>query len=263
MSNHWMLAALLLIPAVAGADTITFKNGSKMQGITTVRGDSLEVRVPEGSLFFARSLVAEIASGATPLTEYEARLKVLPAKDVKATFELGQYCEAHGMRAQAEALFKKTLALEPGHERARQQLGFKKVGDRWVNASELMTELGLVQYKGEWMSARAARDMQELDERSKRLESRLASLEKESGDTKRSLDEERLAHDRSERYTDERLRQLEAEKRQLASQPAIYYTSGWPYGYVTNRGTNRSHGTTYPGRTAFGIPPVNKRIVIP
>lgn len=267
MSYHRMLVFLLLLPAVAGADTITFKNGSRMEGIATVRGDTLEVRVPEGSLYFARSLVADIAPDSTPLAEYERRFKSLPAKDAKAAYELALFCEAHGMRAQADALLRQTLALAPTHEGARQRLGFRKVGDRWVTSAELLGELGLVQVKGEWMTPRAARDMAELDERTRRLEARLASIEKDSTELKRSLDAERRLTDKSERYTEGRLQQLEAENRRLKEQPPVYYYGygGWPYGYLTNRrgSSYQTSPRTLPSPTAFGIPPVNKSIVIP
>lgn len=265
MSTRWLLA-LLLVPAVAGADTVTFKNGSRLQGATAMRGETLEIRVPEGSLFFARSLVAKIDVDVTPLQEYEARLKALGPKDARATVELAEYCDAHAMKAQAEALWKKALALQPAHEGARQRLGYRKVGERWVTASELMSELGLVQYKGEWMSPRAARDMQDLEERTRSMETRLATLERDSGELKRDLDEERRAHDRAERYTDGRIKDLEAKNKELKEQPPVYYYGGW--GYLTNRrGTTGRRGTVeereQPSATAFGIPPVNKTIVIP
>src|SRR5688572_5283811 len=98
--------ALLLVPglghhAPARADTVFFNNGSRMEGITHVRGDTLEVRVPEGSLFFARSLVQRIEAAATPLQEYEKRKATLPPKDAKAAYELGVFAEANGMKAQA------------------------------------------------------------------------------------------------------------------------------------------------------------------
>lgn len=258
---------LVALPALACADTITFKNGSRLEGIATVRGDTLEVRVPEGSLYFARSLVADIAQDTTPLAEYEKRLKSLPAKEAKASYELALFCEAHGMRSQAEALFKQTVALAPTHEGARGRLGYRKVGDRWVTSSELLSELGLVQVKGEWMTPRAAREMAELDERTRRLESRLATIEKDSSDLKRTVELERRITDKSERYTDGRLQQLESENRRLKEQPPVYYYGGWPYGYVTTTNRRGSGFQTTPRRststTAFGIPPVNKTIVIP
>ena len=273
MLYHRLLALVLVIPAIASADTIRFKNGSQLTGIATVRGDALEVRVPEGSLFFARALVAEIVTETTPLAEYEKRIKALGPKDVKAAYELGVFCEAHGLHAQSDALMKQVLGLDPTHEGAHQRLGYRKVGDRWMTSSELLADLGLVQVKGEWMTPRAAKDYAELDERTRRLESRLASIEKDSGDLKSKLDDERRISDRAERTTDKRIGELEKENErlQVAKQPQYYYGygGGLPiYGYVGRRPTQPSVPQPRSTKisefdTAFGITPATKSIYIP
>jgi len=236
MRSPWVLA-LLLAPGLLRADTVTFKNGSKLEGIATLHGETLEVRVPEGSLFFARALVKTIQTAETPLSEYERRAKALGPKDVRATYDLALFCDAHALKAQAQTLFQRTLVLAPEHDGARQHLGYRKLGDKWMSPTDILTEMGLVQLRGEWMTPGAARELGELDDRTRRLESRLSAMEKDSDGLKRSLDDERRSNDRTERATDRRIRELETENQRLASQPPAYYGGGWGYGYLTRRRT--------------------------
>lgn len=268
---RYLIIGLLVLPGLALADTVVFNNGSRLEGIATVRGETLEVRVPEGSFYFARALVKSITPAATPLTAYETRKAALPPKDAKAAFELGVFCEANGLKAQAAEMFGRTAALEPDHAGARERLGHRKVGSRWMTREELLADLGLVQVSGEWMSPRAARQMAELEDRTGRLETRLAQFEIEASKLQAAVERSR---EREDAESERRIAQLEGEVRGLRTAASQvpghgYYGYSYPYTIVSPvpvyDGRSRATERPYPprvGRLPFdplpfpGIPPV-------
>jgi hypothetical protein len=64
--------------------------------------------------------------------EYEDRLAKAP-QNAKGQFDLGRWCDAKRLKAEAEQAYGRALELDPEFEAARKALGQKKVLGRWVN----------------------------------------------------------------------------------------------------------------------------------
>ncbi|MBI4863343.1 MAG: hypothetical protein HY815_24215 [Candidatus Riflebacteria bacterium] len=165
--------ALLLVVAIrigpACADTLVFKNGGHIQGIVTERGDTVTVRVPEGTIEYRRDLVAAIRRGSTPLEEYEKARAALTPQDVSGHYTLGLYCERMGLVAQAATEFREVVALQKDHTEARRKLGHVFVNGCWITVAEDMRRKGYVKVNDKWLSPQemAARQ-QQLKERLRR-----------------------------------------------------------------------------------------------
>lgn len=153
-----LVAVSLLFVRTASGDTLVFKDGRQMDGVVTVSGDKVELRVAEGTFFFKRDLVAHIRQSVTPLQEYERRRAALKAGDAHGHWQLGQFCEANGLKAQAAQEFRAVISAHPEHAEARERLGYRRVGHRWMTEDEQMQAKGMVRVGGTWMTKSDAAD---------------------------------------------------------------------------------------------------------
>jgi hypothetical protein len=83
-------------------------------------------------------LKADEAYNAT-LAEYHAR-RARMGDTADAHYKLAMWCVQKGLKPEATAHLTIVTNLDPGHESARKQLGFKKQGNRWVTAAQLAAE---------------------------------------------------------------------------------------------------------------------------
>jgi hypothetical protein len=86
---------------------------------------------------------AAAAREATPpaevLAEYNARRE--KAQDTAAAQSmLAQWCEQHGLPAEAMVHYAAVVRLDPSRDAAWRKLGFKKVGGRWLNDEQIAEE---------------------------------------------------------------------------------------------------------------------------
>jgi hypothetical protein len=207
-----MMQRVLLV-ALAGAlpawaDTVVFKSGARLEGITTPRGDVVEVRVPEGAITFNRSVIERIDPGKTSLQEYEERSKHLAANDAAGHYQLGEFCITRGLKQQATAQFQATVAIDPNHAGARSRLGFYLFKGKWLTSDQFYTQLGFVRSRGEWMSPNAARTLADLESHANILADQLTQARRDVAQLQHHLDTSRtesaLARE-SERQLQEKL----------------------------------------------------------
>ncbi|MBI4859541.1 MAG: hypothetical protein HY815_04675 [Candidatus Riflebacteria bacterium] len=225
------LVAGLMMARATLADTVVFKTGSTLEGAATVKGDVLELRVPEGVLSFSRQLIAEVRPGLTRLQELERDRARLTPKDSEGRWQLVAFCEAHGLKSQAREMAREVLALAPDHEGARQRLGFRRYQGRWVTPEDVYRELGLVQVRGEWMTPGAASRLGELERRLDRVQAQIAQLASENSQLAESfsqarqevVDKERSSSDRIARLQE----QLDSERSRSSSSGGILVGPAW------------------------------------
>lgn len=150
--------AILELTAHARADVVLFKDGRRLTGIAKFEGNKLELRVAEGVLFFNRDLIASVQQSLTPLQVYEKRRAALKPADVGGHYQLGLYCESNGLRPQATEEFQFILRGTRDHAQAREKLGFRKVGGKWLTADEEMSAKGLVKTAQGWVTRLEAKE---------------------------------------------------------------------------------------------------------
>jgi tetratricopeptide (TPR) repeat protein len=72
-------------------------------------------------------------------SEYRARrLKTLYKPDEQ--LRLARWCEEHGLKEEALAHYGVVLRLDPSRESVWRHLGYEKVGNRWLTATEIVAE---------------------------------------------------------------------------------------------------------------------------
>ncbi len=159
-----LLLALLVPAGTAVADVIHLKNGGKVEGvILSDNGAVLKVRTAFGEVTVDKSTVARIEKKATPLEEYEARLKALKADDAEGHYLLALFCRENGFRKQEQDLYRRTLAIDDQHPGANEAVGNVEHEGVWMTPAErdrrvkeaeagAMRAKGLVEHEGRWVT---------------------------------------------------------------------------------------------------------------
>lgn len=174
------VAAMALLAAAAGAaraDEVVLRNGARFEGQVKESGDSVTVVMDFGSITFRRMDVAKIDRGPSALAEFDSKVTELKADDLPGKFKLALWARNKDLGQRARKLFEDILARDPDHAGAREALGYRRLGGRWLTEDEVKIEQGLVLYKGEWMRREVVDDIRRIEaERAAEL-ARLAELE--------------------------------------------------------------------------------------
>jgi len=146
-----LLLVLASVTTLLLADTIHLEGGGKIEGtIIAEDEESYTVKTKFGEVKVLKANVVRIERGSNEEV-FQRRLKELRDDDVEGHYELGLWAKEVGLKEKAKERFEYVLKLDPDHEGARKELGYKKVGNRWVSEEEYYKEKGYVKYKGEWM----------------------------------------------------------------------------------------------------------------
>ena len=121
-----------LLSAAAVADRLVLLDGRTIEGVVTVQGDTVSIRVAYGSsLRYSKSDVRQIHFMDTPEAELAKKLAALRGDDVAGLFALARWAETSGLRARAKDLLRRVIVLNGDHAEARRLLGFVKIDRRW------------------------------------------------------------------------------------------------------------------------------------
>lgn len=225
MRSSFMIASLVLVigASSAVADSVILKNGGRIDGIASEKGDRVRIETEFGAMEIPRDTVHEIMKGPSKLEEYRKKAAALADTDIAGHFALGQWALSHELTASARREFEKTVALDPNHEGARLQLGFEKVDGKWLAHDEAMRAKGFILDGGQWITKEEFELRQALaKEAALREEVRLA----EERERQRQAMQARL-----DALADARAAALEEENARLRSDYDRRYYGGGGYGY--------------------------------
>ncbi|MCZ7649306.1 MAG: hypothetical protein M5U26_29290 [Planctomycetota bacterium] len=240
--------ALLLFCAPAGsarADIVILKNGKSLEGRVVEDGDAVVVHLSFGTVRIARDRIEKIVAKKTPLDEYHERAAALDvrfgpeaagAEAGAMWFELAGWCGQRELPRQREEALKRVIALDPGHEAAREALGYVRVGERWVSGDERQEALGLVRYNGQWVTPEARDEAERRAEDARRkdlvgriqeADLRLKQAQAEKTEAERALLDTKARQDEQER------RRLDAEWAALERERSRLYYDRYNYPYYS------------------------------
>lgn len=150
------LAGFLFLSSAAVADTILLTNGQSLTGRVKSQGDQIVIELASGStVTLDRSEVASVIAAPLPSEVLTEREKNLANGDAPAAFALAEWCDAQGLRKDAERLRWRTLEIDPDHAKAREDLGFRKLGAIWLTEADYQRAHGKVFFEGEWLTPTA------------------------------------------------------------------------------------------------------------
>lgn len=141
----------LLAGAVFG-DTLELYSGEIITG-AVARNDTISVKITpadkksESRIIYNFRIKRTIPGNIH--TDYLAKKdKCATAEDF---FKLAEYCKKNKLSDEAVKMWQETINLNPNHEKARQALGHKNNGDKWLTLEEVKQAEGLVEFKGKWI----------------------------------------------------------------------------------------------------------------
>jgi len=163
------LALTLLLVAcfslTLAADELVLKAGGKITGKIVEETDAhVKIKTKFGGvLTIKRADIKEVVHKKSKGDIYKEKVAKIAPKDVKALWELAEWCRAEGLGKQYRATLKKIIAVDPDHEKARKGLGHVRYKDGWVTRKALekmekaalekeMKAKGMVKYKGKWVT---------------------------------------------------------------------------------------------------------------
>ena len=164
-----ILCSLLLCSLIIHGDTIHLANGRRLEGevvretenVIIVRTYSgIEVEIPIAD-------VLKIEKGASPIQkakeELKRRLSKIPEGDADALYRLAQWCRQNRLLNDAKELLKKVIEIDPNHAAAREELGYEKVGDRWLKKGTTGPIDKLTEQQIEYLEGLIVRYFKEVD----------------------------------------------------------------------------------------------------
>jgi len=135
-----LLAALPLLGSTgAAADVYVLQSGTEVDGFLagkTARKE-LILGTATGSRKIPETLVKEMRPSADAAADFPRYLAVLLKNDADGHAALGAWARERGLEAEARQAFEKALTIRPDHERAKEGLGFQRVGGAWLTSEEV------------------------------------------------------------------------------------------------------------------------------
>ncbi len=153
------LCFALATPA-ARPDILFLKNGGKVRGRVTERGDKYYVGLKVGRIAVAKSDVARVQWDKEVRAEYQKRLASIPANDAAAHYKLGCWLRGKEWTREAKAEFEKALQIDPNYAPAHKALHHVFLKDKWYSEDEAMRLMGYVKVRGKWIRRR---DLEKLE----------------------------------------------------------------------------------------------------
>jgi len=136
--RYWLTALLILCSTgVASADGVLLTNGRTLVGIAHEESNRWVVRTRHGDFRVPKSDVQSVALGRTSLHEFDERItELFGCPTASEVFDLALWTQKQGLIRYVNGLLKRTIDLDPDHPEARWMLGFVRIRERWVPASE-------------------------------------------------------------------------------------------------------------------------------
>ncbi len=145
-------ALLLSAAGPSRADVFQLKDGGEVAGTVVEKTDDggYVLRTPEGAVVsLKRNMLERIVEDNAALEEYRQRSRKTP-DTADAQRQLAEWCREHKLGDEADLHLARVAELDPHDDDARRALGFQKVGNRWLNADELMAARGMQFFEGKY-----------------------------------------------------------------------------------------------------------------
>lgn len=140
--SFWLLAcSSALLPAVEGVEIVTVDKRYYLGVILSEDAENIVVRDAQGiKSQIAKKSIAERIALQDPNDRrreleaiFDARLAAIDPPEAAAFYELGLWAKQRGMKKQATQAFREVLRVEPGHNGAGAELGWKRVDGHFVD----------------------------------------------------------------------------------------------------------------------------------
>lgn len=187
-------AFLALAASGAAADEFALANGRTIVGIERPdpsRPDRVVIEVGAGTIELEARDVLSKRPGRTALHEYYERWdRVKGSKKAGEYYRLARWARENGCYKFVRPLCERAIEINPDHEGARAELGYRRVEGKWATFEESQAARGLVLFEGRWVTV-AEKELTEqarLEARERAQEARLERERRAEEDRQRKLE---------------------------------------------------------------------------
>ena len=121
-----LLSVSSLCVPVVRADTVYMKDGRKLEGKVLEAGEKVRLKMKFGVAVLKPVDILRMEREVDKGQEYQEKASQLSDGDADGHYELGIWCKANGLRAEARREFAAAVAADPEHVKARAELGFTR-----------------------------------------------------------------------------------------------------------------------------------------
>lgn len=160
-----MRIPLLLIPlllssfftSAARGDIVYLRDGKTIEGKVTLSEEDNTYRIDttRGSVIKPARDIQRIVKAKLPQEVFIERFTSVDRKDLNELASLVTWAREKYLVTQKQKVCGLILKIDPHHEMARRELGYTVFENEWILEKDLrkkQLDLGLVKYKGEWVS---------------------------------------------------------------------------------------------------------------
>jgi len=137
----------------AAAEEIELSNGVLIQGkLSETPKKNLQIQLAEGVTveFSHNKAIRQTIANSEIQEQYFAKVPFL-AESVETHLKAAEVCQAKNLNDLAKRHYQRILELDADQPKAREMLGYRKLGENWVTRDEEMLQQGYVQTKhGGW-----------------------------------------------------------------------------------------------------------------
>ena len=160
-----MRTPLLLIPLLlssfftpaARGDIVYLRDGKTIEGKVTRNENDNTYRIDttRGSVIKPANDIQRIVKAKLPQEVFTERFVSVDRADLNELASLVTWAREKYLVPQKQKVCRLILKIDPNHEMARRELGYTVFENEWILEKDLrkkQLDLGLVKYKGEWVS---------------------------------------------------------------------------------------------------------------
>jgi hypothetical protein len=147
------LISTLCIAIPGFADTIHLASGGKVVGkILGEDEDGIQIRTKAGTIIVPREDIESIERVADLKATFRRRYKDLSANDADGFYRLALWCKERKLHEEYRLALERAIQVDPDHRNAREELGYRRYGNRWLSPEQNKQRKGLVRYGGRWIT---------------------------------------------------------------------------------------------------------------
>ena len=151
VSLPWLLAAVILLPMAAWADTVRTRSGEIIHGKTRRTRESVLISVDGKVSSIPTEDVEWLVKGNTWEIYQKKLAKAEEQNSAKTWLRLGTWLKSKKMLPEAREAYQRVLAHDPQSKTAHRELGHHLVDERWLTEDEFMASKGKVKFRGKWI----------------------------------------------------------------------------------------------------------------
>ena len=121
-----------LVSRPCPAPVLFLRDGRKMTGVCRLSGKNVAVSRGLTTTYVPRASIARVELHPKEQREFERLRDSLSRTGAPGYYQLGKWLDDRLQFSAAEEFYRKTIELDPNHALARQALGYRREGGKWV-----------------------------------------------------------------------------------------------------------------------------------